>query len=238
MRGNEYNLECEVKIIVNNLEITGSTRDFVYRRLKEQIINWDLNPGTKISEKEVAQSLNVSRTPVREAFLQLAQEELLLIIPQSGTIVSKIDLGLLEEGRFVREQIEKAVVREVCKVSNDNQLFQLETNIAMQEFCLNKGTHSSLFQLDEEFHQILFDISNKKRTWELIRRTNSHFDRLRMLRLAINHNWNIVVDQHKEIFKYICDRNCDKAEIIMEQHMKLVNVELGDLRDKYPEYFK
>jgi DNA-binding GntR family transcriptional regulator len=223
---------------VNKLQITGSTRDFVYRKLKEQIINWELNPGTKISEKEVALLLDVSRTPVREAFMQLAQEELLVIVPQSGTIVSKIDLGLLEEGRFVREHIEKAVVREVCVTFNDNQLFQLETNLTMQEFCLEKGTHNRLFQLDEEFHQILFQICNKTRSWEMIRRMNSHFDRLRMLRLAQNHNWNVLIDQHKEIFQAISDKNPDEAELIMEKHMKLVIVELEDLIAENPEYFK
>lgn len=223
---------------MNKTEITGSTRDYVYRLLKKQIINWDINPGVKISEKEVAELLNVSRTPVREAFLQLAQEELLVIVPQSGTIVSKIDLGLVEEGRFVREQIETAIVREACVVFDDNQLFQLETNLTMQEFCLEKGTHNRLFQLDEEFHQILFEICNKKRTWELIRKMNSHFDRLRMLRLARIHNWDIVVEQHKEIFKYVSENKPDEAEAIMEKHMKLVIVEQEELKLKYPEYFK
>ncbi|WP_152657098.1 GntR family transcriptional regulator [Oceanobacillus sp. CFH 90083] len=220
-----------------NFEIKGSTRDFAYNHLKEQIINWDLKPGTKISEKEVSQSLNVSRTPVREAFLQLAQEELLIIIPQRGTIVSKIDLNLVEEGRFVREHIEKAVVREVCTKVNDNQLFQLETNLTMQELCLEKGSHNRLFQLDEEFHQLLFEICNKKRTWNNVRRMNSHFDRLRMLRLAENHDFEVVVGQHREIFKNISERNPDKAESIMEKHMKLVFVELKELKAKNPEYF-
>lgn len=223
--------------ISTNLEIKGSTRDFAYNCLKEQIINWDLKPGTKISEKEVAQILEVSRTPVREAFLQLAQEELLTIVPQRGTIVSKIDLSLVEEGRFVREHIEKAVVREVCANINENQLFQLETNITMQELCLEKGSHNRLFQLDEEFHQLLFEICNKKRTWNNVRRMNSHFDRLRMLRLVENHDFEVVVDQHREIFKSISEKNPDKAESIMEKHMKLVFVEWKELKVKNPEYF-
>ena len=71
---------------------TGSTRDFSYQILKTKILNLELKPGTKISEKEIADELSVSRTPVREAFMMLAQEDLLDVIPQIGTIVSKINL--------------------------------------------------------------------------------------------------------------------------------------------------
>lgn len=113
-----------------------STRDFVYESLKNRITELELKPGLKISEQEIASELNVSRTPVREAFLKLSQEDLLGIYPQIGTIVSLIDLELVEEARFVRENMEKAVVKEACQVFKQEQLFKLESNIAMQELCL------------------------------------------------------------------------------------------------------
>ncbi|SDZ60499.1 DNA-binding transcriptional regulator, GntR family [Evansella caseinilytica] len=210
----------------------------MYTTIKQQIINWEIKPGTKISEKEVAEKLEVSRTPVREAFLQLAQEELLEIIPQSGTIVSNIDLELVEEARFVRERIETAVAREVCGCISEESVFQLEMNLSMQELCLEKRTHQRLFELDESFHKILFDESNKSRTWSMIRQMNSHFDRLRVLRLAANPNWNVVVSQHKEIFQAIVNNDPDQAEQIMESHLKLVNFEKEELKKQYPDYFK
>lgn len=218
--------------------INGSTRDFVYQTIKQQIINWELNPGTKISEKEVASQLKVSRTPVREAFLKLAQEELLGVYPQSGTIVSQIDLQLVEEGRFVREKIERAIVREACETFDPEQLFQLETNITMQELCLEKGSYHRLFELDEEFHRLLFEGCSKLRTWRMVRQMNSHFDRLRMLRLASNPDWKVVVSQHKAVFEYISERNAEKAEEAITAHLKLVNLEKEALKKRYPGYFK
>jgi len=218
--------------------INGSTRDYVYQTIKEKIINWELEPGVKISEKEVSNQLEVSRTPVREAFLMLAQENLLEVFPQSGTIVSKIDLTLVEEGRFVRQKIEQAIVEEVCLRHDADQIFQLESNITMQELCLEKGTHHRLFELDEQFHRILFEICNKIRTWNMIRQMNSHFDRLRVLRLASNSDWAGVIQQHKKIFEFIKNRDVDSAVKETSNHLELVNYEKEGLKLRYPGYFK
>ncbi|MCJ7841326.1 GntR family transcriptional regulator [Lederbergia sp. NSJ-179] len=218
--------------------VNGSTRDYVYETIKKQIINGELEPETKISENEIATKLNVSRTPVREAFLKLAEEGLLGIYPQSGTFVAKIDLELVEEGRFIRENIEKAIVREACGTFDQDQLIELEKNLVMQELCLEKGSTSSLFELDEAFHQLLFEGCNKIYSLKIIREMNSHFDRVRMLSLASNHNWDVILSQHKAIFQYISENEPDLAEEVMAQHLKLVNFEKEELKSRYPGYFK
>ncbi|UFT98774.1 GntR family transcriptional regulator [Radiobacillus kanasensis] len=233
-------MEGEVEEIssAETKRINGSTRDFVYETIKEKIINWEIEPGTKISEKDIADQLEVSRTPVREAFLKLAQEELLGVFPQSGTIVSQIDLALVEEGRFVRQKIERAIVEEFCLTCDKEQLFQLESNLAMQGLCLEKGSHHRLFELDEEFHRIMFEGCKKLRTWKMIRQMNSHFDRLRVLRLASNSDWDGVVSQHRKIFEHISNKDVDAAVNEISDHLDLVNYEKDEIRSRYPGYFK
>ncbi|MGD7046144.1 GntR family transcriptional regulator [Jeotgalibacillus proteolyticus] len=223
---------------IETKRINGSTRDYVYKIIKEQIINWELKPGAKISENEIAKQLEISRTPVREAFLKLAEEELLSIVPQSGTIVSHIDLNLVEEGRFVRQKIEKAIVEEFCLTYDVDKLFQMESNIALQELCLEKRSLHRLFELDEEFHRIMFEGCKKMRTWKMIRQMNSHFDRLRVLRLASNPDWNGVVSQHKTIFTYISNKDVQLAVEEMSAHLDLVTYEKEELKVRHPEYFK
>lgn len=234
------NMKCEVKKIERHTKKRrrGTARNFVYSVLKQQIINLEIKPNTKISEQDIANQLEVSRTPVREAFLKLSQENLVEIFPQQGTFVSEIDLDLVEEGRFVRETLERAVVREACTKLSDDQLFQLESNIAMQKLCLEKGSFQRLFELDEQFHRLLFEGCNKLRTWALISQMNSHFDRLRMLRLSSNPDWKVVVSQHKEIFESVSRKNLDKAEKVMMKHLNLVNYEKNELIARYPDYFR
>ena len=91
-----------------------STREAVYMELREQILKLQLPPGTPLSENETSLLFKVSRTPVRESFLRLAQEGLVQVLPQRGTFVSLIDTALVEEARFMREQLEKAVILLAC----------------------------------------------------------------------------------------------------------------------------
>ena len=71
-----------------------------------------LQPGQSFSEQEVAEKLGVSRTPVREAVIGLAEAGLLEVLPQRGTFVRKISIKAVMDARFVREAIELAVLRE------------------------------------------------------------------------------------------------------------------------------
>ncbi|WP_340017692.1 GntR family transcriptional regulator [Paenibacillus sp. FSL H3-0457] len=220
-----------------NQKIRGSTRAYSYNLLKERILHLELKPGTKISEKEIADELQVSRTPVREAFMKLAEEELLDIIPQSGTIVSHINLEHVEEGRFMREKMEKEIVTLACVSFPEEFRFRLETNIAMQEVCIGKNNFYRLFELDEEFHQILFQGTGKLRTWKMLQQLNIPFNRLRLLRLAEDSNLEVIISQHKEIYRLITERQTEQAVQVMEAHLRLVVIEQESIREKYPHYF-
>jgi len=220
-----------------NQKIRGSTRAYSYNLLKERILHLELKPGTKISEKEIADELQVSRTPVREAFMKLAEEELLDIIPQSGTIVSHINLEHVEEGRFMREKMEKEIVTLACVSFPEEFRFRLETNIAMQEVCIGKNNFYRLFELDEEFHQILFQGTGKLRTWKMLQQLNIPFNRLRLLRLAEDSNLEVIISQHKEIYRLITERKTEQAVQVMEAHLRLIVIEQESIKAKYPHYF-
>ncbi|SFM11645.1 transcriptional regulator, GntR family [Gracilibacillus orientalis] len=207
----------------------GSSRDYVYNVLKDQIMNGEIVPGTKISYKEIADELKVSRTPVREAFLQLNQEELLGTFPQIGSIVKKIDLDLVEEGRFVRENIEKAIIREAMISLDKEMMLQLETNLTLQDFLLEKGSYQRLLELDDEFHCLVYKGCGKVRTWNMVKQMNIQFDRLKLSRKLINHDWHIIVSQHHQIFDAISNGDAILAEQIINDHLGLVNVEKKDL---------
>ena len=157
-----------------------NSRDYAYRLIREMIVNMDLEPGSKVSETELAELLGVSRTPVREALIDLARNGAVTIQPQKGTFISLIDPLLVEEARFLRLTIEKEIVSLLCEDEYQAKIHLLEDSISLQEFYLNQGNYEKFLELDDELHQKFFQLTNKTRIYSLMKGLNIHFDRARI----------------------------------------------------------
>ena len=112
-----------------------SIRENVYRVIRENITSLQLAPGTTVSTQELAAKLQVSRTPVREAFIRLQKEDLVEITPQKGTMVSRIDLTRAEKERFIRESLETAILPLFLQNCTEPDLKELELLIEKQKAC-------------------------------------------------------------------------------------------------------
>lgn len=215
-----------------------STRDYVYESLRDQIISMELEPGRSISEKEISELLQVSRTPVREAFVMLAKEELLEVYPQRGTTISLIDLYMVEEARFIRENLERATVKLACENFSDEYLERLQLNVATQKKCVDAEDYTKLFELDEQFHYTIAIGSGKERIWTIIQQMKAHLNRIRLLSLAAHLNWDLIVSQHEEILLAIQEKNPQMADEAMEAHLKKLIFDQNKLKEEFPQYFK
>ena len=210
--------------------------EYAYRYLRKNIIGLEFTPNSRICEVDIAKELGLSRTPVREALLELVKNKLVVVYPQKGSFVSKIDYNLVEESRFVRLVLEKAIIDIVCDKPDDKFIDRLEINIRNQKYYLDKEDKTNLMQLDNEFHKILFEMANKLQTHELVESISGHFDRLR--NLSINTIKDIkTVSDHEKIFSAI--KSCDsfKAKELMEIHLSRHKFEEKILREKFSDYF-
>jgi len=215
-----------------------SINKYTYTVLRSNIVDLNLKPGEIISENEIATNINVSRTPVREAFARLVSEELLEIYPQKGTQVSYIDLKRVEEARFMRLKLEEAVVELACEDFPEDYLFQLESNINQQEFCIAKKNYIAALDLDTLFHELMFKGCRKERIWNAIHFMNGDFDRIRALSLMSSMNMDIVLTQHKGIINAIQAKDSKLGLKIVHEHLTKVNDDKKVLIGQYPTYFK
>jgi len=226
----------DVSVIERNPQ--ESTREYVYRFLKFNIMELKLIPGSALSEKDIALLLGVSRTPVREAFIQLSQEYLLDILPQKGTYVSLIDIENVEESKFLRETIEKAVIEIACVEFPSDKLFELQSNIALQELCIKEKNYLKFYELDEAMHKTIFVGCKKARIWSMIQQMNTHYNRVRMLNMAGGYNVLPVLTQHQELVLAIKEKNVDLGMRTIDRHLNKVKFDIQDLCRDYVEYFK
>ncbi len=215
-----------------------SNREFVYRYLKTNMMNFTLVPGTAMSEQDIANTLAVSRTPVREAFLQLSQEDLLEIVPQKGTYVSLIDLGSVAESKFLRETMEAAVMKLACQQFPGEALAELEANIAMQEACLTEKNYVRFFGLDEALHRLIFSGCNKVRIWNMMQQMHAHYNRVRRLNIAGGYDAWTTMEQHKTMVRAIREKDVILGVSTMTLHLNKVNIDINDLLHDYRQYFR
>lgn len=124
--------------VETQLNPTQPVNQQIYRILRRDIVQCLIAPGTPLSEKEVSVRFNVSRQPVREAFIKLAENGLIQIRPQRGSYVNKISLSQVQNGCFVRRAIECAVARRAASMITDNQCYQLEQNLHQQRIAIDR----------------------------------------------------------------------------------------------------
>jgi len=212
-------------------------RDYALRVLKDNILHLELEPGSMVSENELAAQLGLSRTPVREALMELSKVRLVEVYPQRGSAVSLIDYDLVEEACFMRRVLECAVVEEACKCIRPEDKVELEDNVALQERCLAGGRLEALMQLDNELHRMLFCIARKEHSWELMNSFTAHFDRVRSMSLITANERNVA--DHRAIVQAVVAGDAARARQLMESHLSRYKVDERALRQNYPaSYFK
>src|SRR5699024_10925537 len=138
--------------------------------------------------------------------------------------------------RFLRETLEVATVKLVCEMFGEEAIFQLESNLAFQELAHKNHQYKKLFELDQDFHRIIFYSCDKRRIWNVIQKMNANFHRVRILRLLTNENWHNLISQHQIIFSLIKANKPKEAAEAMQQHLELVNIEKEQLIDQYSDY--
>lgn len=158
-----------------------SIQTLVYEELKRNIMSMKLEPGQTMSTQEIATKLNVSRTPVREAFLRLQSEGLVEMIPQRETMVSKISLKRVEQEKFIRECLEMGVIRKFMDKSGCEVEENMAELIQLQKKCGEEKDFVGFLEADDQFHKVLFDVTGQEMAWETIASRNGHYNRLRIL---------------------------------------------------------
>ena len=212
-------------------------RDYAKRVSRDKIISLELEPGAVISDRELASWMNLSRTPVREALLDLAKVKIVEIYPQRGSVVAPIDYNLVEEAQFVRSVLEVAVVQLACERATQEQLEQLKESVALQEFYYQHGSSERLLEMDDEFHRLLFQIAGRMQAYEMMQSITVHFDRVRSLAVTAvkEHLW---MSDHRNICEAVAAHDQEAARQLMEKHLNRYKVDEKALREQYPQYFQ
>ena len=216
-----------------------TAREYAKRSLRQAIVSLELTPGFLYSEKELAHRLQSSRTPVREALMDMAKYRVVDVLPQRGVRISLIDYKLIDEARFARELIECAILPMTCEHATSEDIWELRKNVEMQflsetpEF---RDTYD-LFHLDNDFHRMLFRIAQRENMHRMLEDVSIHFDRVRELSLTVVRTEDRrIVQDHRDICEAIARRDAAHACECMHVHLNRLHVDEQSIRKAYPQF--
>jgi DNA-binding GntR family transcriptional regulator len=223
-------------MIVTKRKSKETAREYAFREIKQNIISLQLEPGSTQSTNELAKELGISRTPVREALLELNKLNLVEVYPQIGCAISLIDWKMVEEAVFLRRVLEIAVAESLCETITDEELMKLEQNIQLQEFYLDNSAPQKIMELDNEFHMLLFRMCNKECIFHLMEGMQGHFDRVRVLSLISVKEIKIIID-HKAIVNALRLKDKELVKEFVGKHLSRYRLDYEEMGMKYADYF-
>lgn len=197
----------------------------VYEDIRERIISLTLQPGARVSEKDIAAQIGVSKTPVREAFIRLSDEGLMEIRPQSGSYVSEITFEKVYESLMLRRALEMAVAAEAANQRSTLDLLNLQEMIEQQQAAAEAADRVAFFELDTAFHRSLAEIAKMPSAIRMIRMVRGTVDRVQRLRISRGESRHAqVIEAHCAIVAGIEARDPEAASAAMDRHLNCVEL--------------
>ncbi|WP_417809432.1 GntR family transcriptional regulator [Thioclava sp.] len=215
-----------------------TSADEVFDYLYDEIVALRMLPGAKISEVEIANKLNVSRQPVRDAFNRLTNLDLLLVRPQRATEVRRFSYEAIQAARFIRAAVEVEVIRLATQTWDGSNMSLLQDNLDQQKATLETKDGDAFHKLDYEFHRILCKIAGVAHAFKVIAEKKALVDRLCVLGLTQEDRIGVLYDDHTRIAERIAAGDAEGAVEIARLHLARLDPTIVSIRKTHGEYFE
>jgi DNA-binding GntR family transcriptional regulator len=194
-------------------------REQVYNGIKDAIINGELEPGRRLIEEKLAEDMNTSRTPVREAIQKLEKEGLIYKLPRGGFAVKGISEEEVEEVFGLRGVLEGYAGYLATSRIKVEELKTLEEIIKLEEACLKNLNVEEFIRLDSEFHDLLYRAAKNARLYNLLNDLRDYMYRYRVIILRYQRKPQLAVNDHKEMLSSLKAKNARTVEKLVRKHM-------------------
>lgn len=196
-----------------------SLRGRVFHKLRDDILSGKYADHEELKEVAIGEELGVSRTPVREAFRQLELEGLIQIIPNKGAYVTGITEKDVQDIYMIRSLLEGLCARWTTEHITKEQLEEMEENVYLAKFHAQKGHLEQLAELDNRFHEIMYEACNSKMLEHQLRDFHEYVLRVRRRTLNNASRGPKSNEEHEQILEAIKAGNADLAEKLANQHI-------------------
>ncbi|MGG0670210.1 GntR family transcriptional regulator [Sporosarcina koreensis] len=188
----------------------------VYENIKNAILEGDLEPGTRLTETKVGEQMNVSTTPVREAFRRLASEGLLKIVPWRGAIVQEFSDRELIEVYKCREVLEVLAIKSAMENIDDSGIEKLERLVEESKLTENLSEH---VEINSAIHNTILEYARNEMLSNLLGQLKDVIYHNRNMSSYNEKRRNEIYDEHIQIVNAIKSGDKNQAQVAMELHV-------------------
>lgn len=213
---------------------SASTAQQVHDWLYRCVLRGDLLPGARLSETEIAARVGLSRQPVREAFIRLAENGLAEIRPQRGTYIGRISMRAVLSARLIREAVESDLARRVAELRPD--LSAMHAQIDAQQAAHAAVDVPAFIEADDRFHAAMAEAAGAPEVWQDLERLKAQMNRLRHLSMRV-FDRAATISQHRAILTALEAGDAGAAEAAVRAHLRQMLDELPQMAAAQPAYF-
>jgi DNA-binding GntR family transcriptional regulator len=191
----------------------------VFEQIKGMILRGEIHPGRRIIESEIALSMGISRTPVREAVHKLEAEGLLKPLPKGGYVVRGLTIPDIEDTFDIRSILESFAGYLAAMRHTEDEIIPLEVKIDEFQRYLDRGDLGRLAVVNTEFHDTLYGLSRSPRLIKMIHGLRDEIYFLRKIILNSEEMARLSNRDHRQIVEAIKQREAEKVEMQLKEHI-------------------
>ena len=203
-----------------------SLAERAYDEIRRLIIRLDLAPGDVVREADLQATLDMSRTPIREALQRLARDHFVTVIPRRGMFVSAIEfdeLAMLYETRAIMEPYAARLATKRGTQADWDEMADV-----LAETALPGKTPEELLELDRQCHEIIWRASGNRFLTNTLDTLYAQSDRLWHMYLADVHDMGHAVDDHAAIHEALQSGDAETVANLIEDHVNSFDAQVRD----------
>jgi DNA-binding GntR family transcriptional regulator len=179
----------------------------IAQRLRTMIATDELKPGERLRERTLAERLDVSRTPLREALKELAGDGLVVVLPKRGAVVADLSPAAIGEKLDVLGVIEAFGGEEACKRATDQEIAEIRALHHEMHAAYERRDRMNYFRLNQAIHASIIAASKNLTLIQVHERLNRQLYRYRFQGSVTSETWHTAIDEHEVIIQLLNSRD-------------------------------
>jgi len=191
------------------------------KALRHSILANELTPGVVYNEKSLAQDLGISRTPVREALLELSAKRLVKFLPQKGVVINTFSQKDIEDVFDVRTALEIYSIQKLCRHIHDTDLSLIKKCLDDQKNAAEDHDTNRFMEADRKFHIGFTTLAKNNYLMDMMHDIRDIMHLMGFKALGIRGRMLEVIKEHEAVFEAVCAGDAKKAVNRMEAHLAI-----------------